>query len=586
MGGKAKYFMWGYQSHFRLHAEIEARTLLHKLDPTLAPQVFLVGFLIRPRPGRAPICVVPEDCPFQPQAFAGVPVPTPEWMSSRPESDGVPSSSTIPANAEQRRQLRALLRAVQEKLESASAAHPVRCFCSWPQLVDDYLVLIVLQVSQPAFDAHYRLRRGGPASQWSEPCRVERSLLEAAIARYLEACAQWLGKPYPAAAGRLIEDATDILRAAAKGLMTAPALAGGNEQGLHGLYESCNAVSTLKYEGTEGVGRLVLARRGHPHIQVELEFVAPIPLREYAAVRKLLQLVTGNLCLLCDSAEVYGIGLVADEYDAAREDVFVIRFVKNFVWELVHADQTLMHVRYGEPTIRFLVFPEDLFRRDAPRLFPGIGTARTDNLCQLARAVAEQEHGAMLVISASAAAEAIRLANQCTRVRPLKLSPAMIPLVTLIDGAVLVDLDGHCHAIGVILDGMASHKCSPSRGARFNSAVRYAYGRADCMAIVKSEDGMVDLLPVLMPQVRRSELESYLKEMRGLAAAEVVDSKDYHRVMNWFDRHRFYLSACHCEELNQLKPEVESGLDPTATRLHFGDFTPDPDLNDLHFLED
>jgi hypothetical protein len=475
---------------------------------------------------------------------------------------------------------------MQEKLETVSAAHQVRSFCSWPHLVDDYLVIIVLQLSRPAFDAHYRLQRGGRASQWTEPGGVERSLLEAAINRYLEACAQWLGKPYPGAAWRLVEDSTDILRSAAKGLMTAPALAGGNEQGLHGLYEICNAVSTLKYEGTEGVGRLVLARRGHPHIRVELEFEAPFSLREYAAVRKLLQIVTGDLCLLCDSAEVYGIGIVADNYDPAREDVFVIRFVKNFVWELTHADHTLMHVRYGEPTICFLAFPEELFRRDAPRLFPGIGPVRTDNLCQIARVVAEQEHGAMLVISSSAAEEAVRLANQCTRVRPRKLSPAMIPLVTLIDGAVLVDLDGCCHAIGVILDGMASHKCSPSRGARFNSAVRYAYGRADCMAVVKSEDGMVDLLPVLMPQIRRTELESYLKEMRGLATAELVDGKDYHRVMNWFDRHRFYLSACHCEELNRLKPEVESGLDPTATRLLFRDFTPDAELNDSHFLQD
>ena len=81
-------------------------------------------------------------------------------------------------------------------------------------------------------------------------------------------------------------------------------------------------------------------------------------------------------------------------------------------------------------------------------------------------------------------------------VEPFALTPELIKLVTTIDGAVLVDLGGTCHAIGVILDGLASDKCTSARGARYNSGVRYAYQQPDRVVVVKSEDGMVDVLPV------------------------------------------------------------------------------------------
>lgn len=79
----------------------------------------------------------------------------------------------------------------------------------------------------------------------------------------------------------------------------------------------------------------------------------------------------------------------------------------------------------------------------------------------------------MLVISGNAATETERLAAQCTGVEPFLMTKELMPRVTAIDGSVLVDTEGNCHAIGVILDGLASHRCSPERGARYNSASRH-----------------------------------------------------------------------------------------------------------------
>jgi hypothetical protein len=47
----------------------------------------------------------------------------------------------------------------------------------------------------------------------------------------------------------------------------------------------------------------------------------------------------------------------------------------------------------------------------------------------------------------------------------------------------------------VILDGRASGRGDGTRGARYNSALRYIESSAyPCLAVVVSEDGMVDVL--------------------------------------------------------------------------------------------
>jgi hypothetical protein len=578
--------MWGYQPHFQMSAEIDAERLLGKLDPNLRSRLFLVGVLVNPRPDRLPVCVVPDDCPYQPEVFDGVRQLANQHEASDPERNILRSHPVAEENAQNRMTIRSVHRAILEKIEAATDTEQVVSYGSWPVLVEDFLVVVVLQVSRSALNAHYRLQKATVQYRWTTPFSVERSLIEATISRFLEVCAECLRKPNPGAGWRMIEDDSEVLRAAAKDLMAAPTLAGGNEHGLHGLYEACNAISTLKYEGKEGVGQLVLARPDHPHIRRRLELLSRVQIREYNAVRKLLQIGSGEHCLLCDSAEVYGIGTVNEDYQPAAEDLFVVRFVKNFIWELTHAGHPLMHVRFGVPMLRPEGFPEAIFRRDLPRIFHDIAGDRVENLCQVARAVAEQEHGAMLVISSSAAEEAARLANQCTRIRPFNPDDKTLCRLTSIDGAVLLDLEGNCHAIGVILDGLASPKCTPSRGARYNSGVRYAYGRCDCMVVVKSEDGMVNVFPNLMAQIRRSDLAAHLAELRLLASAETADRQNYFRVMHWFDDHRFYLSADLCAKVNELRPQAEARLENQHLLIVFNEFAPDPDMDDSYFFQE
>jgi len=67
--------------------------------------------------------------------------------------------------------------------------------------------------------------------------------------------------------------------------------------------------------------------------------------------------------------------------------------------------------------------------------------------------------------------------------------------LTSIDGTVVLDTSGSCHAIGAILDGMASHCGDRARGGRYNSAVMYmGSAPAASLIVVISHEGTIDFV--------------------------------------------------------------------------------------------
>lgn len=199
----------------------------------------------------------------------------------------------------------------------------------------------------------------------------------------------------------------------------------------------------------------------------------------------------------------------------------------------------------------------------------------------------KQKHGTIVVISGGVEEEVKRLKSQAIPIDPVELSSSLIKLITSIDGAILIDQDGICHAIGVILDGLASKNGKPSRGARYNSAIRYVeYTDHPCMAVVISEDGLIDLVPDLMPQINRSAIESAISTLHNLSDAE-EDTGKFHEVMSWLDKHRFYLSPEVCEEINKIKENFEQMMqDKGITHLKHQDFQPHEEMNDSYFFDE
>ncbi|MBV9948139.1 MAG: DNA integrity scanning protein DisA nucleotide-binding domain protein, partial [Myxococcales bacterium] len=157
------------------------------------------------------------------------------------------------------------------------------------------------------------------------------------------------------------------------------------------------------------------------------------------------------------------------------------------------------------------------------------------------------KHGTMLVVVDDAAQESTRLSQQGTPITPCRLSNELIRHVTAIDGAVLLDPASTCHAVGVILDGLATVDGSPARGARYNSALRYVATRKDrpTLAVIVSEDGLVTMHPTLRLRVRQSEVAAVLARVEELV--KEPDEKGIDRVRKELTAYRFYFDATACE---------------------------------------
>jgi hypothetical protein len=578
---KVKYFMWPYQPHVQGCASGAAERVLQTLDKRFEPRLFLVGLLEEEKPGRLPICVVPDDCPFQPDLFTTVSQRAELLYQADPDANTFHTHPIAHQRHLERMQTNALMRAISEAVEGHLESDGMVGFCGAPTLVEGYRVFPAIQVQRFVYDSCYQLYKGE-----RDRFAIEKGLVDATIGELLRAFGRRLCEPEPGA-GLLNLDTEELLRSAGRNVMTSVAFITGE---VSGLFPACDAISTLRYEGKAGVGTLVLAPKDHPDIRMELELTTPVSIHDYGAIRKLLQLAASKLSLISDSDKVLGLGHMRDGYDSSREDLFVVRFKSQFVWELLHAGQTMLHVRFGVPCLKAPGFDRPRFERDLHRVIPNVGTDMAKRLTDLSACVASQPHGAMLVISAHAKDEADRLQKQASPVKPFRMTEDNLPWVTAIDGAVLCDIEGDCHAVGVILDGKASQRCSPTRGARYNSAVRYVEGAPQSIALVKSEDGQVDILPNLRPQLRKRELEDRCDELRSLLEQEVVGWKAFHSLMSWFQDHRFYLQASVCDEVNSLRSQAEAKLEgkgePARIRIVYQDFQPHPDMNDSYLLAD
>jgi DNA integrity scanning protein DisA with diadenylate cyclase activity len=575
--------MWEHQAHFRISAQTAAEGIFKLLDSNLRPNVFLVGILEDERSGSQPLCLDPDSSGYKRSFFSTVKRHAREFEKiERGRSPSNPVAG-VQNNHAPRLRLGVLRKAVQEALREQDKDRGIASFCSWPVIVQDYVVFTVLQLKRRALDSSYALAIDQLNSRYT-------SLLDAAIHEYLDGCSEALRKPNSWSEDpNFSRDPEEIVRAAGKRFMYTPALAGGEIEGLHGLFDACNMISSLRYEGAEGIGRMLIARRGHPNIQERLRLSRPIRITDCRAVRKLLEISSSesNLSLLCDSASIYGFGEFVGPYDAQREDLFVVNFTKHHTWTLDHAEHVMIRVTYNQPRLSQTQIEEEKFKRDLQRIFDDVDPSKAERLWSLILEATKQKHGTTVVVSSEASKEAARLENQCTRIEPVQLTPGVMRMVTAIDGAVMIDPNATCYAIGVILDGGASQKGDAARGARYNSAIRYVEGKDRSLAIVVSEDGSIDLIPDLMPQIPRSAITQAVAKLRAIRDAGIVNFEEFRRVMDWLFAHRFYLIDDVCEEVNLLRHDIEARFErDTAVRIAYDDLLPNGEMNESYLLDE
>jgi hypothetical protein len=226
-----------------------------------------------------------------------------------------------------------------------------------------------------------------------------------------------------------------------------------------------------------------------------------------------------------------------------------------------------------------------LFVEAMRRVFATVDDDDIRAIWRLAQTAVNQGKGTMLVVTTAAEQEAQRLAPQALAMEPQPIGSRMLRSLTKIDGAVLLTPDGTCHAVGVILDGIATGVGDPGRGARYNSAVRYtAASSAPCLIVIVSDDGMIDVHPEVAPRVRPEDVEQALFDLEAVGSAEEVDLERFYAARERVRLFAFYLSANQCARANDVVSRVEQHrFAQTGMRLAVVPFTPDPRMNDSFF---
>jgi hypothetical protein len=576
--------MWGYQDMYRIHVEVSAESALKMLDEGLDPEVFLVGILQEESADRYPACVEPEkEHWIESKAFDGAMELAALIAENYPEAQLFQSHPVA-----QQRQDDFLHRlSVRDAILKIIDGHPAKpagrsFFASIPEFAAGYLISAVLSVSTDVLNSRHRLSSGEIFLHPYRRMPVSRSLIDAAIEELLEQVALGLLMPDPGLRTR-DREAEETVRSAGRRLVRDTAFRVNRRDlgGFYRFYEACDKISALKYEQAEGRGRLILAAKNQEGIRTQLGFKDSVALEKHRRVRKLLELTAVGGALHTDSKGVFG--LVEGDISADTEEtVFEVVFLGHYHWELRHAGELLMGVKFGQPYLPKLVGYESKLRQDLPRIFVGISGDATELLISLVKQAERERHGTLMIISAEAAAESDRLKNQATPIKPCVLTPELLGHLTGIDGAVLVDTNGYCHAIGVILDGQASEHGDPGRGARFNSAIRYVESATEqdvpTLAVVLSEDGGVDVIPDPPPMIKRSTISDAITEIEEISRAAEIPRRRYNDLFDWLRLHRFYLLPDDCERANLAVQEIERRLaeeNPMAPRIIRQTFEPD-----------
>ena len=274
------------------------------------------------------------------------------------------------------------------------------------------------------------------------------------------------------------------------------------EQGLPSpTYITC--LSSLTYESSECSGKIkFLSFDNYENLDSKkiLEFADDIYLSDLRIIRKLLEISKEKINLIVDYDWQRVIGLEYESENNTSKGFYSIKIIKNMNWVLYFDDMKVVEFKNGGYSIYEYTDMEERIKDKLKELYKNDDQS-FDQAYKLINYLSEQKHGTLAVITPLAEKEANRL---CKLKRGIKIERFLtldhfnvIKSITAIDGAILLDNQFNCYAIGVILDGIASDGLQ-SRGARFNSALTYVNWQKDktekVWAVVVSEDGMVDIV--------------------------------------------------------------------------------------------
>ena len=566
-------FMWGYQPHFRAAIQIRANWMMERLGIAgVEPRVALVG--VRKPGGLSPhpICIEPEDGDWPLAMFDGLMDEVEPAIINHPDQRMFYGDERAMREKPERIRRRVVTELVRRRFERSDQELGLRSFCSMATLIDDYYVVTVIQLPLPLFERWPSVT----VPYDDEP--HELNFLVESIRQLLGEAERALLLPEPGRGSmdEALRSASEMIERAAEMFMRWQFIE--NRPYMSDLFNRANAMSQLQYERRIGTGKLILAPAEDPNIDYQLRFAQAVPLSQTRWIRKLLEMAEDGSALIANGEAALGVGKLVD----AGKPYFWIEFLGSHQWEFKYGGQTLLRCHFGQARLPQEAIDGERFADNLRRALPGIEgvaiaafKAALDQMLTLPR-------GSMLVIAEDAADESKRLDRQGTLIEPTPLTAELLQVGLSIDGSMLSDLSGICHAVGVILDGEASDESTPSRGSRFNSAVRYVLrDGARRMAFVVSDDRTLDIIPLLRPRVSRRAIQLAVEEISQ------ATRDTYHKARSFLDDHRFYLSAGQCQLVNDALDRIDAEpVEVGRILLRTARFQPDPEMDDGYLIDD
>lgn len=348
---------------------------------------------------------------------------------------------------------------------------------------------------------------------------------------------------------------------------------GKNEK--YNLHDEFNFISTLNYEGHSISAKLLLIDEKiiEQNVNFAIKFNDLIAYKEHRKIRKLLEMTDDSIYLIGDNKHIYGLGNLRNLHglqEGYNRKALLIDFMSRFEYKIkaikiihditvgdtgkdeivkwFYEEKNLLSVKYGKMELIENTLSEtrlkDALQRTFNPYFIKEGSVngeierdkKISNIIDVVKCAYNQKHGTTLVITTPdiAKAEVQRLQKQSIKIDLIDIKRGsyfkqVVEKITSIDGALYMDIDGFFHAIGVILDGYAeAEEGDSSRGARYNSAIRYKNGKAingNCIIIVISEDGMIDIIPDSIQEEKKvNELANQIKSL--------YDDKKFQEALN------------------------------------------------------
>ncbi len=571
-------FMWAFQHTFRSSVQSEIQGVLSQIGVHVHDKVkvLLIGLATRDDLRHA-TCIEPENGLLAVDDLRSIKERTAEIIEADPDSRMFHTDSRVYERRTRSLFLRCRAQAIAEAIQESGKFEGLSFFISNSAPLEGYEVHTCVGIPDDALESVPRYNN--PKKGDYHGRHIEESFVQAIINTCLASADRALCLPYPGEGFSQLGDRIEIVRTSASRFVDSVAWALTPDPS--DLFRFISEVSSLTYERSGAKGHLVVAGRDNLTNKLRVTIQNPVGLGEARSVRKMLELTDETTALLTDGRSIYGLGETVSAPDVAK-----IAIEGHAKWSLSIDDTALMKVAYEHATLPKQILDKDLFSDVARRKVGGVEVERIWDIFQCAL---DNGHGTTIVVSEDPVTEIERLGQEALATRAEFLDHKDVARLGRIDGAIILGPEGRCYAFGAILDGLATNSGDRSRGARYNSAVRYQRtSRIGTIVIVISDDGTVDLIPSLMPRVSREEVEDVVQVFCDYSGVEGNDGEEWARRNRRVEELRFYLSAEQCHRANEayqkeMKSRVASGA--SQVYVYRSPLKPNPNMDESYFLE-